>query len=113
MKTLATDENRDLFLSGNGIAEASGIRAVLNLCERVMLTQTKELQYDTSRGIPYFQTVFSSGQSLPAWSAICITALEAVQGVKNVVSFDYGVLSSVLKYRAVIETVYGEGTIYG
>jgi len=113
MKTLATDENRDLFLSGRGLAEVSDIQAVLNVCERVMLTARGELQYDISRGVPYFQTVFASGNSLVVWAAQSVAALEQVQGVVKVFSFNYGVLAGVVKYRAIIETIYGEVTLYG
>jgi len=78
-----------------------------------MLTSTGELQFNTARGVPYFQTAFASGKSLPAWAAQAVVALQGVPGVNKVSSFNYYVYGSTLFYRAVIETIYGEGTIDG
>jgi len=111
MKTLATDENNDIYLTNNGYTFLEGKEAVAAVAENVLRTHRGELQFDVTRGIPWFETVFSSIRNLPAWSAQMVIAIKKVQGVTGLVSFDYQLSGSLVEYVAKIKTIYGETEI--
>lgn len=113
MKTFDTDENNDIFLVNNGFAFVYDVEAVAKVAENVLLTQRGELEYNTKRGIPWFETVFSSVRNLPAWSASMRSSLKKVSNVTGLTSFDYDVSGNTVEYVAKINTIYGEATVNG
>ena len=115
MKAFKTDENNDVFLDGtHNIALCEGVEAIAQVIENVVRCQKGELQLDIERGIPYFETVFSSGiADIDIWKSYMIDAIENVSGVNSVVSFDITITGDVLKYVAEIDTIYGTATITG
>ena len=102
-----------MYLEGGNFAFAEDLEAVARVAENVLRTQRGELQFDTTRGIPWFETVFNSIRNLPAWSAQMVISLKKIQGVTGLVSFDYGIGGSTVEYVAKINTIYGETQING
>lgn len=115
MKAFKTDENNDLFLDGtHNIAMCEDIEAVAQVCSNVVKCQLGELQFDVERGVPYLETIFAEGGAdVPIWKSYMIEALEKVDGVQSVSSFETEIVGDVLKYTAQIETIYGTATITG
>lgn len=113
MKTLNTDDNNDLFLEGRNISIATDIRAVAKVCEQVVQTQRGELQFDITRGIPWFETVFASPRYLKLWASNMTDAFNSVTNVTGVTSFKYQVSDRTVKYVAQINSIYGKAAING
>jgi hypothetical protein len=113
MQTLNTDENNDLFLDGKNIALATGVQAVAKVCEQVVQTQRGELQFDITRGIPWFETVFSSIRYIKLWASDMVLAFESVANVTVVTSFKYEVKDRAVKYVAQINSTFGKVALNG
>lgn len=113
MKTLNTDLNNDIFLEKKGFSFAFDAYAVASVAEKVLQTQRGELRYDFTRGIPWFETVFSSIRNLKAWEAAAILAIKDSSGVSGITSFEYRITGRVLSYLAKINSIYGEAAING
>ena len=110
--TFAVDTDNDLFLSSTrNIAISTGLQAVLEYCEHAMKTVLGECVLDIERGIPDFETIWSSRANLPQYIFAAVLALRAVEGVQSVKSFNAGYVGESLVYQATIITIYGEGTI--
>ena len=91
-----------------------GIEAVSQITENVVRCQKGELQFDIERGVPYLETIFASGRAdVDIWKSYMIDAIDGVDGVRSVTSFDIEIEGDVLKYTAQIETIYGTATITG
>lgn len=109
MLSIATDENNDIYLDEFGnIATVSDLDAVAQVCRNTILVNLGELQYNTAEGIPYFQTVFNDPPNIELFQNAVIEALQKVEGVSAVKSFEYSTDQGVLHYTAVIQTIYGE-----
>ena len=113
MRTLNTDENNDLFLDRGAFATASDVRAVAKVCEQVVQTQRGELQFDTTRGIPWFETVFASIRYIKLWASKMTDAFKSVPNVTGVTSFKYEVKDRTVKYVAQINSIYGKAVLNG
>lgn len=113
MKTLSTDENNDIFLTSKGFSFTVDAYAVASVAEKVLQTQRGELRYDIIRGIPWFETVFSSIRNLKAWEAEMVLSIKSVAGVVGMTSFNYRVTGNQVSYLAIMKTIYGEAAING
>lgn len=94
------------------IAFVHNKEAVKNIADAVVKTRKGELQFNTTRGIPYFQNVFRVDTNYVDWYATVVTSLSRIRGVTNVRSLGYGVEKGPsgrdLKYKVEIETEWGE-----
>lgn len=113
MRTLHTDENNDMFLSNRGFAFVYDADAVCKVSEQVVQTQRGELQLDITRGIPYFETVFSSSRNSKAWAAEMTKALSAIPNVTGVDSFKFQIKENTIKYVALLRSTFGKVTVNG
>jgi hypothetical protein len=113
MKTLNTDENNDLFLDGKNIALAYDVAAVGKVCEQIVQTQRGELQFDITRGIPWFETIFASIRYIKLWASDMVLAFEGVANVTGVTSFKYEISERNVKYVAQINSIYGKVALNG
>lgn len=114
MLSIATDENNDIYLDEFGnLAIVSGIDAIAQVCRNTVLTVYGELIYDVNVGIPYFETVFADPPNIELFQNAIVEALQSVEGVTQVKSFEYSVTGGTLSYEAEIQTVYGDMTLNG
>ena len=112
MLTIATDENNDIYLDEFGnIATVTGIEAVAQVCRNTILTTLGELIFNVNEGIPYFETVFSDPPNIELFQHAVVEALQTVEGVNSVKSFEYSTNGDVLTYTALIQTIYGDLTL--
>lgn len=113
-KTLAKDENCDLFVDANGnIAIAVGIDAYAQIVNSKMRTVLGELPMDVNGGLPYFQTIFKDSSMVDVFEAEAIKMLEGIDFVSSVKSFTCEVRGDVLYYTAEIVTDKGAMTVNG
>ena len=111
MRTLATDENNDMFLDKKGFAFLEDIDAVSNVVERRLKTQRGELKYATSRGIPWFESIFAGQRNAKAWEAAMKETIKDVDGVISIDTFDYAIENNVVTYQTKFKTIYGGATV--
>lgn len=112
--SLAVNSNNDIYLDENGnIAIVTDLLATLQACEQAVKTKLGELVLDTTRGVPYFETVFVGVPNLQIFNAGIKAAIIAEPGVVQIVALATKVNGGILSYTAEIQTVYGTGSILG
>lgn len=113
-QTLAVDSNNDLYLGIDGnIVIVRNLEAVLQACEHAAKTVLGELVLATNQGVPYFQNVWSGIPNYQQFDAALRSAILDVADVLEVVSLLIAPEGDIVKYNAVIRTIYGGGTISG
>jgi hypothetical protein len=112
-KTISVNKLNDIFIGDDGnISVSYGIDAVTQACEQAVKTQMGEMIFQTTQGIPNFETIWSSGRSaIPEFESALRSTILSVQDVSYIKSLDINFSEGNLTYMAVINTIYGEGTI--
>jgi hypothetical protein len=112
MKTLAVNNQNDLYLDNNGnIAIATGLIATMQACQQAAQTLLGEMVLQTDQGIPYFQVVFNGVPNIAQFEASLRAAFLGVDGVVQVESIDIVQNGDNLGYTAIIQTIYGQGSL--
>jgi hypothetical protein len=102
----------DIYLdNNNNISMSTDLQAVLEECAQAAQTLLGECVLDTSIGIPYEQVVWVGVPNVPQFTAALRAAFLNVAGVTDVISIIVGQTGDVLTYTAIIQTIYGTGTI--
>lgn len=101
----------DIFCTGRTFSTVENKYALAKISEQVVKTVKGELQFKTDRGIPYFQTIWNGAGSRKAWADFMVSAIEGIDGIEKVLSFNYAVRNRVVYYTALIRTVFGDTTI--
>lgn len=119
-KTWAGDDGvehiHDIYLDATGqLAMTSERETNAQVLEATVLTKRGELFYDTRRGIPYFETLFSDPNRIIIWEKYMRDAVTELGFVKEIKSFDieYAPEKHLLTYKLVVETNEGEVTVEG
>lgn len=113
-QTFATDSKNDLVIGLDGnLTISSGLQAVLQACATAAKAQLGEMVLALNRGVPNFQTIWSSRRNVAQFEAYLRATLENVDGVKKVNQLTVTANESVLNYSALIETEYGAGAVNG
>lgn len=114
MKTFNTNTNNDIFLDDLGnISVVESLDAETKIIENVIKTQRGELQLEIEKGVPYFETIFSSSGDVSIWQNFMTDEVESVEGVIRVESFDVKITENTLSYEMNILTDYGNSEIRG
>lgn len=113
MKVLArTKDYHDLYLDGTGqIALVESKVCHAQIIESVILTVSGELQLNTSKGIPYFETIFESRMYLNTWKSYVENAIYNFDWVDIIDEFDCRFLGDTLYYNMTILTNDGETVV--
>jgi hypothetical protein len=111
MITLATNSNRDLYLTNNQLTVYSGLQALIQICEQKASTMLEEMIYAMDDGMPNFQVVWVGSPNLRQFEAYLRAALLSVTGVNEITNLIVAVRNNTLYYTATIKTIYGEATI--
>jgi len=85
----------------------------LKACETAARAQLGEMLLSVNRGVPNFQTVWSSRRNLAQFESLLRSTLEAVSGVIRVNELTVKTEGNVVKYTARIESAFGAGVING
>ena len=113
MITFRTNSNNDIYVSSGEIAIASELQAIIEVCENVAKSQLGEMFLAQDRGIPNFQTIWTSSANVAQFEAYLKRSISAVDGVIGIKSLNVQVSNNVLSYQIEIETIYGTGVIGG
>ncbi|MGN0024953.1 MAG: hypothetical protein ACI351_05920 [Candidatus Avelusimicrobium sp.] len=108
MKTIATDQTNDIFLTPSGdIALATDDVATMQTIRHAVLTSRGELPLDQQAGVPYFNTVFTDAPNLEVFRQEVQRAAEAVETVRSVEDFLMQVQNKTLKYQMRVKLTNG------
>jgi len=113
MKTILVNDNGDRVTKNGLFVFSTDLKAVEQTCEQVMKQQLRELQYDQTKGIEYFNNVFTGTPNFQLFEAQARNEILKVNGVTGVSSFSYEQTDNALLYKATINTIYGSGGLNG
>ena len=115
MKTFAKDSNGNVIVDPvtHDIKTVDGVEAYAIIIGDTIRTVRGELQLDTDRGVPYFETVFKSVNGIDIWKNDVRKIVNGLSFVQSIVSFDvsWDPVSRKLNYEMVVETDEGEVTV--
>lgn len=111
MKTVKVDSNGDRITENGLFVYLYDLDALTQTCEQTMKTQVNQLQYDQTKGIEYFNNVFTGNANLQLFEAQAREQLLKLGGVTSIASFTYSQIDNELSYTATINTIYGDITI--
>lgn len=113
MRTILVDDNGDRVTKNGLFVYLTDIKAVEQTCEQAMRLQLKELQYDQTNGIEYFNNVFAGTPNFQLFEAQARNKILTVDGVIGISSFSFEQIDDELLYNATIQTIFGNGEING
>lgn len=110
--TIAVNGENDIYLVNGDIATADGSEARTQIISAALRTRRGELQLDIERGIPYFETIFQSGDKsrIQLWEAFVRKTVNEFDFVKSIKSFEYDVnyQTGTITYTLIAESIDGD-----
>ena len=112
MKTLAQNSANDIYIgSDGGLATVDELNAYSIVIADAIRTVRGELQLDTERGVPYFETVFKSVNGIDIWKNDVRKRVLEFPFVKSIDSFDVSYANRKLEYAMRLTTDAGDVTV--
>ena len=112
MKTLAQNSANDIYIgSDGGLATVDELNAYSIVIADAVRTVRGELQLDTERGVPYFETVFKSVNGIDIWKNDVRKRVLEFPFVKSIDSFDVSYANRKLEYTMRLTTDAGDVTV--
>ena len=93
------------------IRTVDGVEAYAVVIGDAIRTVRGELQLDTERGVPYFETVFKSVNGIDIWKNDVRKRVLEFPFVKSIDSFDVSYANRKLKYTMRLTTDAGDVTV--
>lgn len=113
-KTLAADENNDIYLGTDGSLEiATGLRATMQAAQQAAQTQAAEMEYAVDQGVPNFAVVWNGSPNIAQFDAGLRRAILGVAHVTGIRDLTITKADNKLSYTATIVTDYGPGVLNG
>lgn len=113
MRSFATDETNDLFISGRNLAIVSDLAAILTVAKHAAQAILGEMVFAKTQGMPYFETVWSGNPTSAAFEAAFRSRIGSIPGVESIPSLEVNQVGDAMRYRAEIITIYGPGVFNG
>ena len=112
MKTFSQDSHNDIRIGSDGqFVTVDGLDAYSTVIADVIRTVRGELQLDTERGVPYFETVFKSVNGIDIWKNDVRKRVLEFPFVKSIDSFDVSYANRKLEYTMSLTTDAGDVTV--
>ena len=112
MKTFSQDSHNDIRIGSDGqFVTVDGLDAYSSVIADVVRTIRGELQLDTERGVPYFETVFKSVNGIDIWKNDVRKRILEFPFVKSIDSFEASYVNRKLEYTLHISTDAGDVTV--
>ena len=114
MKTFSQDSHNDIRIGSDGQFDTvDGLDAYSTVIADVVRTVRGELQLDTERGVPYFETVFKSINGIDIWKSEVRKRVLALSFVRSIDSFSasWKTENHILSYSMTVSTDNGTVTI--
>ena len=113
MKTFAKDPDGNVIVDPvtHDIRTVYGVEAYAVVIGNAIRTVRGELQLDTERGVPYFETVFKSVNGIDIWKNDVRKRVLEFPFVKSIDSFDVSYDNRKLEYTMHLTTDAGDVTV--
>ena len=113
MKTFAKDPDGNVIVDPvtHDIRTVDGVEAYAVIIGDAIRTVRGELQLDTGRGVPYFETVFKSVNGIDIWKNDVRKRVLEFPFVKSIDSFDVSYANRKLEYTMRLTTDAGDVTV--
>ena len=113
MKTFTKDSDGNVIVDSvtHDIKTADGVEAYAVIIGDAIRTVRGELQLDTERGVPYFETVFKSVNGIDIWKNDVRKRVLECPFVKSIDSFDVSYANRKLEYTMRLTTDAGDVTV--
>ena len=113
MKTFAKDSDGNVIVDPvtHDIRTVDGVKAYAVVIGNAIRTVRGELQLDTERGVPYFETVFKSVNGIDIWKNDVRKRVLEFPFVKSIDSFDVSYANRKLEYTMRLTTDAGDVTV--
>ena len=113
MKTFAKDPDGNVIVDPvtHDIRTVDGVEAYAVIIGDAIRTVRGELQLDTERGVPYFETVFKSVNGIDIWKNDVRKRVLEFPFVKSIDSFDVSYANRKLEYTMHLTTDAGDVTV--
>ena len=113
MKTFAKDSDGNVIVDPvtHDIKTVDGVEAYAVIIGDAIRTVRGELQLDTERGVPYFETVFKSVNGIDIWKNDVRKRVLEFPFVKSIDSFDVSYANRKLEYTMRLTTDAGDVTV--
>ena len=111
-KDLILSSSHDLQIKDFDIALTTDAAIVAQRVKQALLLFRGEWFLDTELGMPYYESILGSKNSIDAVRAIFISEIRSVEGVKDLVEFDiqFNEETRLVKITFTIEDVLGNTT---
>lgn len=114
MKTILTNKDNDLYINSSGnLAIGEGLEAAANVSKNAVLVNYGECEYNTTVGVPYFDTIFNDFPLIDLFQAAIIRVLENLNFVQRTYNFNYQEKNGVFSYSVTEKTDLGDIQING
>ena len=113
MKTFAKDPDGNVIVDPvtHDFKVVNGVEAYAVIIGDAIRTVRGELQLDTERGVPYFETVFKSVNGIDIWKNDVRKRVLEFPFVKSIDSFDVSYANRKLEYAMRLTTDVGDVTV--
>lgn len=111
MRTFATTETNDFFVTGRSLVFAADIDAVLLVCRHAAQAILGEMVFAQDQGMPYFETVWVGAPTTAPFEAAFRARIAQVPGVTGIEELITEQIGDRMRYSATINTIYGTGVI--
>lgn len=114
MKTILTNKDNDLYLNSSGnLAIGEGLEAAANVSKNAVLVNYGECEFNTTVGVPYFDTIFNDFPLIDLFQAAIIRVLERLNFVQRTLNFNYSQNDGIFSYSVTEKTDLGDVQING
>ncbi len=114
MKTIAINENNDIYLDSSGnLAIKTDQAAMGDILVNKAQTNLGELLYNNEKGIDFFNTVFSSPAYTDLFQYQLLKQFEETASVERIANYQAVQKNNIYSYVANIQTEFGEVNING
>ena len=114
MKTILTNQNNDIYLdAGGNLATGEGLDAAANISKNAVLVNYGECEFNTTIGVPYFDTIFNDFPFIDLFQAAVIRVLERLNFVQRTLNFNYSLKNNIFSYSVTEKTDLGDIQING
>ncbi|MDR0675640.1 MAG: hypothetical protein LBF97_01180 [Elusimicrobiota bacterium] len=114
MWSILTDANNDIYLnSKKSIAIGEDKQALSQIIKNSILTLLGEIELDTTKGIPYFDSLFLGIPDLDLFESYLRNTIKNIDGVIAITNYIYEIKDNIFRYKIYIQTIYGDIEING
>lgn len=114
MKTLGINSNNDIFIDESGnLSLKADLQAMGDIFVNKSQTNTGELLYNQTKGIDFFNTIFSSPSYTDLFQNELLTQLEDTEETQEVLNYNAEEKENIYSYSVEIQTSYGKVQLNG